>query len=113
MKSLLAIYQLTNKVIVYVKDKGINLNMFTFALTNVVSCELLQLPSPLNGTCFGHVMSKAHQHAINDTKFGVGMKEVSVVEAQKTLGKTIIWTKKLSKGRQEWEFACKEIGLKP
>jgi hypothetical protein len=30
---------------------------------------------------FGHAMFKACQHAINDTKLGVGMKEVSVVEA--------------------------------
>jgi hypothetical protein len=41
MKSLLATYQLKNKVITYVKDKGINLNMFASALTSVLSCELL------------------------------------------------------------------------
>jgi hypothetical protein len=41
MKSLLATYQFKNKVITYVKDKGINLNMLASALTSVVSCELL------------------------------------------------------------------------
>ncbi len=113
MKFLLATYQLTNKVIIYVKDKGTNLNMLAFALTSVISCELLHLPSPFSGTCFGHVMSNACQHAINDTKFGAGMKEVSVVEAQSALQKTIIWMKKLGKGKQKWELARKEIGLKP
>jgi hypothetical protein len=41
MKSLLIIYQFTNKMIAYVKDKGTNLNMFAFALISVISCELL------------------------------------------------------------------------
>jgi hypothetical protein len=41
MKSLFATYEFTNKVIIYVKDKGTNLNNFAYALTNVVSCELL------------------------------------------------------------------------
>jgi hypothetical protein len=41
------------------------------------------------------------------------MKEVSMVDIQNALQKTIIWMKKSSKGRQEWELACKEVGLKP
>jgi hypothetical protein len=60
VKSLFATYELTNKVIVYVKDEGRNLNTLTFALTNVVSCELLQLPSPFSGIFFSHEMSKAN-----------------------------------------------------
>jgi hypothetical protein len=31
---------------------------------------------------------------------------VSLKDAQSTLQKTITWTKKLGKGRQEWEVAC-------
>jgi len=60
VKSLFVTYEITNKVIIYVKDEGTNLNNFAYALTNVVSCELLQLPSPFSGTFFGHVMSKAN-----------------------------------------------------
>jgi len=78
MKSLFTTYELTNKVIVYVKDEGTNLNMLAFALTNVVSCELLQLPSPFSGTFFGHVMSKDMPLLIK--KIGVGMKKMSVGE---------------------------------
>jgi hypothetical protein len=85
VKFFLATYQLTNKVIAYVKEENTNLNMLAFALTSVVSCELLQLPSPFSGTCFGHVISNACQHAINDIKLGVGMKEVNVVEDQSAL----------------------------
>jgi hypothetical protein len=40
MKAYLATYQLTNKVIAYLKDKGTNLNMFTSTLTSVIFCEL-------------------------------------------------------------------------
>jgi hypothetical protein len=58
-------------------------------------------------------MFKARQHAINDTKLGVGMKEMNVTEDQSALLKTITWTKKLGKGRQEWELACKKVNLKP
>jgi hypothetical protein len=29
------------------------------------------------------------------------------------LQKTITWTKKLGKSRQEWELACKKVSLKP
>lgn len=59
VKVLLAKFNLTNKIIVYGKDVGDNLNSFTTTLTFVVSCELLQLPQPFASFCFGHVMSKA------------------------------------------------------
>jgi hypothetical protein len=36
-------------------------------------------------------MSKAYQYAINDVKFCVGMKEVSLKNAQQALQKTITW----------------------
>jgi hypothetical protein len=41
MKFFLATYQLKKIVIIYVKDKGINLNMLASTLINVISCELL------------------------------------------------------------------------
>ncbi len=41
MKFLVATYELKKKVITYVKDQSINLNMFAYVLTSVVSCELL------------------------------------------------------------------------
>jgi hypothetical protein len=80
VKSLLVEYQLTSKIIAYVKDKGINMNTYVFALTSVVSCAPLQLATLFNGTCFDHVGFKECQYATNDIKIGVGMKEVNVIE---------------------------------
>jgi hypothetical protein len=81
VKVFLAKFNLTDKVIAYVKDEGINLNSFTTALTFIVSCEPLQLPQPFVIFCFGHVMAKACQYVANQTKVGVGIKEVSLKNA--------------------------------
>jgi hypothetical protein len=59
VKVFLLKFNLTNKVIAYVKDEGANLNSFTIALTYVMSCEPLQLPQPFASFCFGRAMSKA------------------------------------------------------
>ncbi len=75
-------FGLLDKVIVYVKDKGSNLNTLTNALTSVVSCSPLQLACPFVGSCFGHAMSKATQYAIDDTKVCAGFFEVSLKGAQ-------------------------------
>jgi hypothetical protein len=89
VKYFLIKYQFTIKIIVYVKDEGTNLNTLASTFISVVSCAPLQLATPFSGTYFGHVMSKTCQYAINDIKIGVGMKEMSVTEAQSALQKTI------------------------
>jgi hypothetical protein len=43
--------------------------------------------------------------------FFVGLRKVSVKEVQSDLQKTITWTKRFGKGRQEWEWACSERGM--
>jgi len=60
MKSLLVQSQLTNKIIVYVKNEGTNLNILVVALTSIVSCAPLQIASLFIGICFGHLMFKAY-----------------------------------------------------
>jgi len=57
-------------------------------------------------------MSKACQYATNDDKIYVGLRNVNVKKAQSELQKTITWTKKSGKGRQEWEWACFESGMR-
>jgi hypothetical protein len=47
------------------------------------------------------------------TRFSKSLMQVNVKDAQVTLQKSITWTKKSSKGRQEWEKACIECGLLP
>jgi hypothetical protein len=59
MKDLLGSFELLNKVIGFVKDKGANLRTMTIILKNIISCDMLDLPTPFAGTCWGHVMSKA------------------------------------------------------
>jgi hypothetical protein len=106
VKYLFIEYQFISKIIAYVRNEGTNLNTFAFTFTCFVSYALLQLVAPFSG----HVMSKACQYAINDTKIGVGMKETNN-RCPKWLGKNhYISTKKLGKGRQEWESMCKETG---
>jgi hypothetical protein len=57
------------KQIVYVKDEGSNLNTRTFALKEVVSCDILGLEESYQGTCFGHAFLKAGQHATTIDKY--------------------------------------------
>jgi hypothetical protein len=56
---LLDAYGLRNKIIAYVKDEGSNVNTLTNALKFVIKCETLGLEESFQGTCFGHVFSKA------------------------------------------------------
>lgn len=46
-------------------------------------------------------MSKVCQYVINDDKVLKGLMQVNVKDAQAVLQKTIKWTKKSTKGRQE------------
>ncbi len=45
------------------KDEGSNLNTRTFALKEVVCCDILGLEESYQGTCFRHVFSKACKYA--------------------------------------------------
>jgi hypothetical protein len=94
-----------------VKDEGANLNTLATALTSVVTCDVLGLKKPYSGTCFSHLMSKVCQYGTDSDTVCKSMKHVSMKNAQSTLQKTITWTQKSGKGRQEWEKACIEVGL--
>jgi hypothetical protein len=59
MKELFVKFNVTNKIIIYVKDEGRNLNIFVIILTSIVSCVPLQIDTPCFGTCFKHLMFKA------------------------------------------------------
>ncbi len=48
---------------------------------------------------------------MNDDKVSMGLKQVSVKDAQTCLQNIITWIKKFEKGRQKWEKAYVEIGL--
>ncbi len=66
----------------------------TSALTFVVSYEVLGLSAFFVRSCWGHVMFKCCQYAINDSKVCVSLPSISIKEALFFLQKTITWTNK-------------------
>lgn len=65
LKGFLLEYQLTNKIISYVKGEGTNLSILAIALPNVIVSYAPLRPSlSYIDTCFGHVTSKACQYIV-------------------------------------------------
>ncbi len=60
VKPLLVEFQLINKVLACVKDEYKNLATLNYAMSTIVSCDVLQLEKPFSSTCFGHVMLKVY-----------------------------------------------------
>jgi uncharacterized membrane protein YccF (DUF307 family) len=60
-------FNLLDKLIVYMKDEGGNLSTLAWAFTSMVKCVSLALTIPWQGSCFEHVLNKAHPYAYNDT----------------------------------------------
>lgn len=58
MKDFLSSFGLLNKVITFVKYKDTNLGMMTTTLKSIISCDLLDLPTPFVWMYGGHAMSK-------------------------------------------------------
>jgi hypothetical protein len=56
VKPFLVQFQLTNKVLIYVKDEGSNLSTLESVDSTTTSCKLLELKKPFACTCFGHVI---------------------------------------------------------
>ncbi len=72
-------------MIVFVKDEGCNLMSMATTLSSIVDYRPSKLQWVYEGTCFGHIMSKAYKYVINDEKVTKGLKQVSVKAAQKNL----------------------------
>jgi hypothetical protein len=64
---LLEKYNLKNKIILYVKNEGSNLNTMIVALKVVVSFEILGLEESYQGTYFVHAFLKAYQYVMGPT----------------------------------------------
>ncbi len=96
LKVMLEEFDLTSKVLCYVKDEGTNLVIMTIALEFVISCEALSLFVPFDGACFGHVMNKANQHATNDDNISKDLAPINVKYTQMSLQSCITWPKNSS-----------------
>jgi hypothetical protein len=71
-------YGLINKIIVYVKDEGSNLNTMRIVLKFVVKCEVFGLNESFQGVCFGHALEKACQCATINEKVCKNFKFISI-----------------------------------
>ncbi len=65
--------------------RGLNLNTMTSVFKFVMKCEALGLEESFQGTCFGHVFSKAYQYATNDEIFCIGLKYICIKFAQENV----------------------------
>jgi hypothetical protein len=58
------------------------------------------LEESFNGSCFGHVFSRACQYGIVEEKVCKDMIVVSIKNAQSNIRKCIIWLKRFDKDKQ-------------
>jgi hypothetical protein len=86
---LLEKFGLIHQILVFVKDDDNNLSSMAPTLHSIIDCELLNLFHVYEGTCFGHVLFKTCQYSMNDDKVSMGLKKMSVKDAQIGLHKTI------------------------
>jgi hypothetical protein len=94
-QSLLENFGLIHWVIAFVKHEGNNLGTMATTLQLIINCELLKLLRVYEGTCFGHVMSKMCQYAMNVDKVLVGLTLVNVKDVQIGLQKNNYSNKKI------------------
>jgi len=78
----------------------------------MVKCVFLALATPWQGYYFGQAFNKTCVYALNGTNVYVDFHEVKYVKATRSsLQKIITWTRKLSKGQNEWEKACHDVSI--
>jgi hypothetical protein len=111
LQVLLDKFSLSHKVVAFLKDESTYISTMVATLHSIIDYEPLKILRVYKGMCFTHVMSKACYYATNDEKVSVGLKNVSVKEVQSGLQKTITWTKKSRKGRQESNLDCSKSGM--
>jgi hypothetical protein len=59
LRELFDQYGLKRKIVVYVKNEGLNLNIMTITLKSFVKCENLGLNQSFQNTCFDYAFFKA------------------------------------------------------
>jgi hypothetical protein len=69
-------------MITFVKDEGNNLKTMAVTLRLIIDCGLFKLLRVYEGICFGYVMFKMCQYAMNDNKVLVGLTLVIVKDVQ-------------------------------
>jgi hypothetical protein len=80
-----------------VKYENNNLGTMVIILWWIIDYEPFKFLWVYEGTCFGYVMSKACQYAMNDDNVFVCLILMNVKNAQTSLQKIITWMKILKK----------------
>jgi hypothetical protein len=78
LRELLDSYGLSKKIIVYVKDEGVDLNSMTKTLKLIINHEVLGLKESSNGICFGHAFSKTYYYVISEERVCKNLKYVLI-----------------------------------
>ncbi len=81
LSNLLDYFGLRKKIITFVKDEGVNLNVMTSTPRFIMSCDILRLEESFNGSCFRHVFFKACQYGIIEEKVYKDMGFVQLSDA--------------------------------
>jgi len=68
LSNILDSFGLKKKIITFVKDEGVNLNVMTSAPRFIMSCDVLRLEEIFNGSCFREYFSKACQYGTIEEK---------------------------------------------
>jgi hypothetical protein len=70
------------------------------SLKSVISCEVLNLPTPFNEACFGHVMNKVVQYVCSlvttNDKVSKDLGMVNINYVQTSFQACMTWPKKIS-----------------
>jgi hypothetical protein len=73
LKELLDKFSLTKKIVVYVKDVWSNLQTCANALTSIISCNILAVLEPFDGSLLGNTFLKVCQYVIVNEKMSIDL----------------------------------------
>jgi hypothetical protein len=112
LQKLLDRFALIEKIVVYVKDEGSNLQTCASAMNSIISCNSMGLLEPIDGLCFGHALSKVCQYATTNKNMFTNLSYTSIKRCSKCHLEMYYMTQKMGKGCQAWDKACMDTGLK-
>jgi hypothetical protein len=103
-------FGLIHQILTFVKDEGNNLASMATTWHSIIDCELLNLPQVYEGICFSHVLSKTCQYSMNDNKVSMGLRQVSVKDAQTSYIIQSLGQKNLRKGGKNGRKLVLKVG---
>jgi hypothetical protein len=78
-------FGLRKKIIAFVKNEGTNWNVMISTLMSDVSYDIMGLEETFNGSCFGHVFSKACYYGTTKEKVCKDIRFASIKNVQSNI----------------------------